>query len=119
MSNILLLEDHLDTAEVLTIALTAKGHIVSCLYTLEDTEKFLRSNTKDINIAIIDWRIDYGSVESVIPLIMEKLTNAQNIIIQSGQFSAISKVKELNIKHFFFKPYNIDELVDCVETMSN
>jgi PAS domain S-box-containing protein len=113
LMKILLIDDDPELREVLSDILKAKG--IECVPVSTGTAALARIERQDIDVALIDLKLEDMSGLDVLRGIKERSTNTENILL-TGYASQASAIEAINLGaySYFQKPYDLEQLLVAI-----
>lgn len=114
--NVLIVEDHQDTAQALAHHLRARGHVV--MTCPDPLDALARMRDFDPEVAVLDLGLpNFDGYELAQHLRVNGL-GCRIIMVTGVDRRDAKRCKELQVDGYFVKPANLDQLTACIEAAS-
>ena len=116
--SLLLIDDDIEYASILSKQLTKHSFIVSITHSIEEAMSILNKDT--FNYSIVDLNLKTSSGLKVIPLIKQKNPDAK-IVMLTGYASINTSIDaiKLGATYYLSKPVDVTEIINSFDLMPN
>lgn len=114
--NILLVEDHDDTRELMTIALNEFGYFVSAVASINEAARLLASQWFDL--FVIDSRLPDGTGLQLCQQIRRKNERSPIVFCSADSYSKqINEAFEAGVQVYITKPFELDQFQKTINQL--
>ncbi len=113
---ILLIEDHVDTAEMLSLILESEGYHVKNVQTASGAFQALSVQSEKLDLILLDLTLPDMNGDEIIRRIQETRTNLPPVLIMSAKPAASLEhaAQSIRAAGIIRKPFDVDSLLDTL-----